>query len=1085
MLLVADDFDLDKADPRLGLDGRRQAPHGILQEHLNASDPALWGVVANGAKLRVLRDNASLTRPAYIEADLDLIFSEELYPDFAALWLAAHASRLEPRGGKASSCVLESWRAKAHETGERVREKLRAGVEDALRRLGGGFIEHPGNDRLRARIASGRLSTEDYHQQLLRLVYRLLFLFSAEERGALHPPDASEEARAVYREGYALSRLRERALRRRHYDKNADLWTGLKVVFQALASDGAEDLGLPALGGLFRLGQCADLDAAALENAPLLEAAHRLAFFSAGSGLSRVNYRDMDTEELGSVYESLLELYPVIDVETRPWSFSFATDAGASERKRTGSYYTPPSLVAELIKSTLEPVIEKTVKDNQTNPTEALLELKILDPACGSGHFLLAAARRVALEAARMESDSDAPEENVRRHFLREVVRRCVHGVDVNPLAVELCRTALWIEALEPGKPLSFLDAHVVQGDSLVGILDPEIMSGGIPDAAYAPLQGDDKAVCAALRKRNRQRAQRDLFDQEAADQVAVDFGEIEAMPEGTVSEINAKRAAFIAARRKTRSVREQLRADLFVGAFFAPKTRDAQDAVPLTSDIHRIDENAPARKGVRELAGRLSKEHGFFHWHLEFADVMRGIGFDVVLANPPWGRVKLQQKKFFALRRPRIALARNKAQREQMIDHLLRDGAPPADVDLYEAFVAATRNAGATSQFARASQRFPLTGRGDVNTYALFPEAALQLAAPHGRAGLIVPTGIAADHSTRDFFNHVVSKKRLASLHGFENRKRIFRNIGANSRFCLLALVGRDAPAAEAEFAYFLHDPEQLKEAERRIKLSEADFRLFNPNTRTCPMFRTRRDMEIARKMYQRAGVLWKEARGGEPEHNPWGVKFSTMFHMSNDSKLFRTRRQLEDDGWTLEGNRFVRGGEAQLPLYEAKMFHQYDHRFATFDGASEADLRKGKARLMTVDEKADSNSFLIPRYWVAETLVLDRLDKTGFSTMRAKFPAASGQRPAASGQRPAASGQRPAASGQRPATPGALGAQVTLRDMARGTDGRTGIGAMIPIHPVGHSAIVIGIHCSLLETSRELPIDARQSPCLLEPQP
>ncbi len=977
MLLVADDFDLDKADPRLGLDGRRQAPHGILQEHLNASDPALWGVVANGAKLRVLRDNASLTRPAYIEADLDLIFSEELYPDFAALWLAAHASRLEPRGGKASSCVLESWRAKAHETGERVREKLRAGVEDALRRLGGGFIEHPGNDRLRARIASGRLSTEDYHQQLLRLVYRLLFLFSAEERGALHPPDASEEARAVYREGYALSRLRERALRRRHYDKNADLWTGLKVVFQALASDGEEDLGLPALGGLFRLGQCADLDAAALENAPLLEAAHRLTFFSAGSSLSRVNYRDMDTEELGSVYESLLELYPVIDVDTRPWSFSFATDAGASERKRTGSYYTPPSLVAELIKSTLDPVIEKTVKDNETNPTDALLELKILDPACGSGHFLLAAARRVALEAARMESDSDAPEENVRRHFLREVVRRCVHGVDVNPLAVELCRTALWIEALEPGKPLSFLDAHVVEGDSLVGILDPEIMSGGIPDAAYAPLQGDDKAACAALRKRNRKRAQRDLFDQEAADKVAVDFGEIEAMPEGTVSEINAKRAAFIAARRKTRSVREQLRADLFVGAFFAPKTRDAQDVVPLTSDIHRIDENAPARKGVRELADRLSKEHGFFHWHLEFADIMRGGGFDVVLANPPWGRLQLNERDFFAIRRPQIAQARNKAERTRMINRLNDTGALPIEQRLFFEFRTAKRKIEAASLYSRNVGRFALTAHGKLNTYALFAETCLQLLRPDGQFGAVVPTGISTDYNTRAFFQHVIVEKRLVSLFDFENRRAIFSGIHRSFKFCLLTLAGTKRPAAKAEFAYFLHDPEQLKESERRIKLSESDFRLFNPNTRTCPTFRTQRDMEIARKMYAQAGVLWKEAAGQEPNDNPWNVDFAMMFNMSTDSNLFRRRQEMEDSGWTLDGCDFVRNDERYLPLTEGKLFHQYDHRFATFDGVSERDIRGGKARPMTLEEKIDTESVSIPRYWVAEDRVADKVDK------------------------------------------------------------------------------------------------------------
>ena len=189
LLLLTNNFDLDQADPRLGHDGRRQAPHGLMQEYLNTDDDALWGIVFKTvSKLRILRDNASLTRPAYVEADLDLIFSEELYPDFTALWLIAHASRLSPIEGKPSGCIIESWRAKAHETGERVRENLRDGVTDALRQLGNGFLHHPNNIALRDALEDGSLSHEGYFQQLLRLVYRFLFLLSAEERNLLHTP---------------------------------------------------------------------------------------------------------------------------------------------------------------------------------------------------------------------------------------------------------------------------------------------------------------------------------------------------------------------------------------------------------------------------------------------------------------------------------------------------------------------------------------------------------------------------------------------------------------------------------------------------------------------------------------------------------------------------------------------------------------------------------------------------------------------------------------------------------------------------------------------------------------------------------
>ena len=301
LLLVTHDFDLDRADPRLGGNGRRLAPHGLMQEYLNAEAEALWGMVSNGSKLRILRDNPSLTRPSYIEADLDLVFTEELYPDFAALWLATHASRFRPTDDTPSSCIIETWRAKAHETGERARENLRDGVRGALRRLGNGFLEHPANNELRKALDGGDLTPEDYFQQLLRLVYRMLFLFTAEERDLLHAPDATGREQSLYAEGYALSRLRERALRRRHYDRSSDLWQGLQVTFRALAR-GAPALGLPPLGGLYREDECPDLDESAIANEDLLEAVRALAYFPSLSGrnLARINYRDMDTEELGS-----------------------------------------------------------------------------------------------------------------------------------------------------------------------------------------------------------------------------------------------------------------------------------------------------------------------------------------------------------------------------------------------------------------------------------------------------------------------------------------------------------------------------------------------------------------------------------------------------------------------------------------------------------------------------------------------------------------------------------------------------------------------------------------------------------------
>ncbi len=1006
LLLVTQDFDLDRADSRLGHDGRRQALHGMMQEYLNAEDAALWGMVSNGSKLRILRDNPSLTRPSYIEADLDLIFAEELYPDFAALWLTAHSSRLRPIDDKPSNCIIESWRAKAQETGERVRENLRDGVTNALRQTGNGFLHHPANSELRKALETGALSSERYFQQLLRLIYRLLFLFTAEERNLLHAPDAKDQQRAVFADGYALSRLRERALRRRHYDGNRDLWQGLQITFSALAK-GAPGLGLPPLGGLFRDGECPDLNGAAIANEYLLEAVRNLAFFRSGDRLARVNYRDMDTEELGSVYESLLELRPVINVDAAPWTFAFIGDGNGkrvkgSERKLTGSYYTPPSLVNELIKSTLDPVIADAVKARPEDPRAAILNLKVVDPACGSGHFLLAAARRLAAEIARIEFGADTSDESTRQHALREVVQHCIHGVDRNPLAVELCKTALWIETVEPGKPLTFLDSHILQGDSLVGILDPEIMVNGITSDAYKPLTGDETAFCSDLRKRNRHRGQGELFDQDAVIEVAISSLDLDAMPEETLEDVERKRATWQAALRDETRAREALRADLFVGAYFAPKTSENTEIVPISEDIDRLDHNIPRRPGVEKLVRKLGQNHRFHHWHLVFAEIMQDGGFDAILGNPPWERIKLQEQEFFASCSPEIAAAPNKAARDRLIQQLKRDDALPVERALYQEFETAKREAEATTQFARTAGRYPLTGVGDLNLYAVFAETFLQLVKAHGRAGLIVPTGIATDHSTKAFFEHTVARSRLVSLYDFENREKVFPGIDSRIKFCLLTLSGKDNPIPEAEFAFFLHQAEQLKERQRRFTLSGEDFSLFNPNTRTCPIFRTRRDMEIARKMYKRAGVFWKESSGSQEEENPWGVKFSTMFHMSNDSGLFRTRREMEEDGWVLDGNVFICGDKRYLPLYEAKLFHQYDHRFATFDDVPDQDIRNGNARPMKVDEKSDPSAVAIPRYWVPEQEVAERLDISGnttelpdpYSTLSRRWPGSRSQK-------------------------------------------------------------------------------------------
>jgi len=994
----------------------RRSPHGLLQDCLDHTD-LLWGIVSNGRRLRLLRANARTTRQAFLEVDLEAIARDELYPDFALLFRLLHRSRFPKSPGAAHECLLERWYQKAIEEGGRVREKLREGVEKALEVLGTGFLAHPESEKLRAALRERRLSPEAFRDQLLALVYRLLFLLTAEERRLLARPDEESARRhGIYERWYGISRLRERAERRRP-DPHADLWIGLTVLFRALDEPGeAEKLGLSALDGdLFAAASCADLEEARIANDRLLEALFHLSTFEPEEGRGRrtrrgprrrVRFSALDVEELGSVYESLLELHPVVELD--PPRFAFVA---GQERKTTGSYYTPDPLVRALVESALDPVLEDRLANAKT-PAErerAILSLKVIDPAAGSGHFLLAAARRLAQELARVRTGESEPPPAARREALRDVVRSCLYAVDKNRRAVDLAKVALWIESLVPGVPLSFLDPHIRRGDSLLGVFTLDQLARGIPDAAYAPLEGDDRAVARELLERNREErgdGWNDLFFHDVPERlraIAAGLERIAAMPERTLEEVQAKRDAFRAWKASPEHERLKLACDLWCAAFFLPKRKETARLVPTSRHLAEALSGERARLPSQMLARieELAEGEGFFHWPLEFPDVFANGGFDVVLGNPPWERIKLQEQEFFAGRDPEIANAPNAAARQRLIRELA--GRNPA---LLAAFAEAKRRAEAASRFVRTKGeeggRFPLTGTGDVNTYALFAELFHQLTGEQGRAGLIVPTGIATDATTAPFFAHLVRARRLVRLVDFENRKGIFAAVHRSYKFALLTL-GRTASAPE--FAFFLSEPRELSDAERRFTLTAEDIERINPNTKTAPIFRSRADAELTKKIYARVPVLIEEGKG--PAGNPWGVSFLAMFHMANDSHLFRTAGQLREQGFERCGTVWQKGEERYVPLYEAKMVHQFDHRWASYDEAGRG------TRDLTAAEKADPAFEPSPRYWVPESEVEARLANRGWER----------------------------------------GWLLGWRDIARATDERTVIASVLPRVGVGHN--------------------------------
>ncbi|MDA8049850.1 MAG: N-6 DNA methylase [Rhodospirillales bacterium] len=981
VLVVPPEDDLDRASEHLGLplrsrngdpvpgDHRRRSAASALQEWLNANEEAVWGLACNGERLRLLRRNASLTRPAYIEVDLRRIFEGEAFADFTALWLLLHARSFGAPGSPPLESRLEAWREAGSREGIAARERLREGVEAALLALGSGFLADPANAGLSARLEPGALPLPEFFGQLLRLVYRLIFLLTAEERGLLHPPDAAADARRLYEEGYSLGRLRERAVRRAARDRHHDAWSGLLIVFSALAR-GEKRLGLPALDGLFAAGTIPDLEALRLSNQSLLEAIHRLAWLREGGALVPVNWRDMETEELGSVYESLLELTPRLADDGRALAFANGAEQKGNARKTTGSYYTPAALVQALLDSALDPVLDR-VEAEAEDPAAALLGVTVLDPACGSGHFLLAAGRRVATRLASARSLGVASAEDY-RHALRDVARSCLFGVDRNPMAVELTKVALWIETVDPGRPLGFLDANIRCGDSLLGLFDLNSLEEGIPDAAYKPLTGDDKATAKyyATRNRNEREGQGDLLLREGklpAPALAAARAEARALPEDSPEEIAEKRRRFEQVQAAPLSFAWNEAADLYVAAFLLPKTGGApalgrEPTVPTTGDVRRVLASRQVHPPLVARAVDAARAARAFHWPLEFPEVMARGGFDVVLGNPPWERIKLQEQEFFAALDPEIAAAPNAAARGRLIAALAKAEPGTRERALHEAFETAKRLAEASSVFARESGRFPLTGRGDVNTYALFAELFSELASPRGHAGVIVPTGIATDATTAPFFAALIDGKQLARLVDFENRDAIFPAVHRSYKFSLLT-IGREIGAAE--FAFFLTDATQWAEPERRFTLSPADIARINPNTRTAPVFRARADADLTAKIYARVPVLIDEAKG--KAGNPWGVSFARLFDMSNDSSLFRTAAQLHAAGFARDGTDWRNDTARYVPLYEAKMIHQFDHRWATYDGT--------EARDATAAEKQNPDFEPPPRYWVPEAEVAERL--------------------------------------------------------------------------------------------------------------
>ncbi|WP_222271976.1 Eco57I restriction-modification methylase domain-containing protein [Modestobacter marinus] len=964
---------LDKRTP--GVPGAAQrAPHAMVQELLNRTDDHLWGVISNGRVLRLLRDSTTLTGQAFVEFDLEAMFDGELFAEFALLFLLAHQSRVEvSTDGVLSDCWLERWRTTAISQGVRALNLLRDGVQDALETLGTGFLQHPANAALREGLASGALRLEDVHAALLRTVYRLLFWSVAEDRDALHAPDAPRETRDRYAQHFSSGRLRRLAVRRQG-SAHDDLWQAVDLVLNALGrQDGEPRLGLPGLGGLFTTTQADVLAGARLGNQSLLKVIRSLSVVQPkGQPRRLVDFRHLGAEELGSIYESLLELVPRHDPSRLV--FTLETLAG-NDRKTTGSYYTPSDLVDLVLDSALDPVLDDAEK--QPDPEQALLAVTVCDPAIGSGHFMVAAARRIANRLAMVRTGEVDPTPADSQQAMHDVVARCIYGVDLNSMAADLAKVSLWLEAMTPGQPLSFLDHHIKVGNALLGTT-PRLLHAGIPDAAYAALGDDNKKTVTAWKNHNKKLrdGQLQLLSEAgipvgneglriAAEEIA------ERATDGhTLADIAWAAQRYTVGQSSETAIRVRRTADAWCAAFLGHKTADHE---PITHATLEQLSAGIAPQHVTESVDALAVQYRLFHWHLEYPEVFRVPGdepantptgwtggFSAVLGNPPWERIKLQEQEFFASRDANIAEAKNAAARKKAIAMLAQS--QPA---LLREFNNAKRQSEAASHFLRTSGRYPLCGVGDVNTYSVFAEHFRATVAPTGRSGIITPTGLATDATTAAFFADTLKASRLASFYDFENEAKIFPGVHNQLRCAVTCMTGGEE-VKDVRLAFYTRHVSDVQQ--RRFFLASDEVLLINPNTGTLPVFRSRRDAEITLDCYLRHPILHRE---DEVDGNPWGLRFARLFDMANDSQNFVSEAELATNGAEYEGWAWTTATKRWLPLYEAKMLSHWNHRYATYSGATQAQLNKGTLPHLDIDRLDDPNVEPMAHYWVAEGTV------------------------------------------------------------------------------------------------------------------
>lgn len=988
-----------------------------------------WGILTNGLKWRLYWAGSRSISEEFLEIDLGRVLGlggDDLFADEAARdhWLRVFAIMFARdafvRDGADRRSFHERARAEAAFYEERVAASLSKLVfETVFPTLATAIAD-----------AAPAAPLPEVRNAALVLLYRLLFLLYAEDRDLLPVNDARYD-------DYALRPLRLDVGRRltsgdAFSTSAARIWGHVQDLARII-DIGDAAVGIPPYnGGLFAQDGVPLFATIRLPDSVLAPVLDALSYERSSGERRYINYRDLSVQQLGSIYERLLEFELV-----REEGGTLAVRPNLFARKNSGSYYTPDELVGLILDETLEPLITERMEAFRTalaglnaadaedyrrrllrevDPANAILSLKVCDPAMGSGHFLVSLVdtladhvleamaeaavlgaelayvsplaeriediRTTILRNAKAANWAIDPEHLDDRHIVRRMVlKRCVYGVDKNPMAVELAKVALWLHTFTVGAPLSFIDHHLRCGDSLFGLwvrdaIDKSAGRGGglMHFAALSEAQSSAAAMQVIER----------LTDVEIAEahQSAATFYGIQAQTaplDAFVSTMHALDWLDLRQPVERAAVRAWL--DGVYGdpilimqgrvqpAAPAPRAATAEEARRRGPEF---DSAAMFAAFERILAGAraLIAEERFLNWQVAFPGVWqdwssleRSGGFDAVVGNPPWDRIKLQQVEWFAARRPGIALTQRASDRARLIAGLKADNDP-----LYADFEKANRRATDTARMARATGQYPLLSGGDTNLNSLFVERAHALIKPGGMVGLLIPSGIASDQSSSAYFRSVMGSGQIRCILDFFNRRYdgslYFPDVYYRFKFCAYVAGGEQRTFDAARFGFFIRDLSEVEDADRVFAITAAEIARINPNSGTAPIFRSRRDKEITSGIYARLPVLADRASGA----TVWPIRYGTMLHMANDSHRFRTREELEgkEAAWSVGGNRYQSASGEWVPLYEGKMVQAFDHRASDIVLAEANVFRSGQGADLTHEDRADPSRLPTPRYWV-----------------------------------------------------------------------------------------------------------------------